>query len=183
MKIFSSLNYDKYAEWIYHYRTFILLFTSLLTFFAITYIPNITVKNDSDKFTLDKNNPVIKSQKHFNSLFGSDEYIYLLIESDSTNNWNILKVVQSVTEHIKDLEGVKNVLSLIDAERIEWIPVFNTIVPTPAPIFGNKFEQIDIDTLKTILGNSSFYFGNLVSNDLSKFNVIINLESKDGVQF
>ena len=183
MKIFSSLNYDKYAEWIYHYRIFILLFTSLLTIFAITYIPEITVKNDSDKFSLDENNPVIKSQKLFNSLFGSDEYIYLLIESDSTNNWNILKVVQSVTEQIKDLEGVKNVLSLIDAERIEWIPVFNTIVPTPAPIFGNKFEQIDIDTLKTILGNSSFYFGNLVSNDLSKFNVIINLESKDGVDY
>ena len=178
MKIKFFFNIDQYSKFIFQYRVVIILIVSILTVTSLFFIPKLKVKNDSAKFSLNRNDPVIKSQEFFDSLFGSNEYVYLLIETDSANNKNILASIHAITDMIRDIKGVKSVFSLTDAEKIEWIPFLNILIPTPVPIFKNKTEQIDLDSLQKIFKNSNIYFDNVVTKDFTRFNVIINLEKK-----
>ena len=178
MKKIFFFNIDQYSKFIFHYRAVIILIVSIITVTSLIFIPKLKVKNDSTKFSLNREDPVVKSQEFFDSLFGSNEYIYLLIETDSSNNKNILGSIHCITDMIRDIKGVKSVFSLTDAEKIEWIPFLNILIPTPVPIFKNKTEQIDIDSLQKIFRNSNIYFDNVVTKDFTRFNVIINLEKK-----
>lgn len=178
MKKIFSFDFEKYSKFIFQYRVLILIMVFIITFIALTYISGLKVKNDSDKFSLDKADPVIKSQEFFNSLFGSNDYIYLLIETDSTDNKNILETIYTITDKIREIKGVKSVFSITDAEKIVWVPTFNMLIPASVPIFKNRNVLFDINNLKTIFRNSNIYLDNVVTNDFTKFNIIINLENK-----
>ena len=182
MKKIFLFDFEKYSKFILQFRVLILILTFILTLIALTYIPKLKVKNDSDKFSLNKEDPVIKSQEFFNSLFGSNDYIYLLIETDSTYNKNILETIYTITDKIRELKGVKSVFSITDAEKIVWVPTFNILIPASVPIFKNRNEQFDINDLKTIFRNSNIYLNNVVTKDFTRFNLIINLENKSDAE-
>ena len=88
-----NINYDKCALFIFKYKVVILLIFCILTLLAFTSLSGLRVRNDSNKFSLNNDDPVIKEQQFADSLFGSSEYVFLLIESDSTIDKNLFRTI------------------------------------------------------------------------------------------
>ncbi len=177
MKKSFHIDYDRYSGALINNRTKILTLTIILTCFAIYFLPDLRVKNNSAKFLPGGENQVIKSQKLFDTLFNSTDYIYLLVESDSSPGNSLFNDINTISKKIKKLNGVKGVFSITDAERIEWMNVLGDLIPVsvPAGIPGNS----DTASYFNFIRNSGIYTGNVVTDDFKYFNIIINVEKPD----
>ena len=173
-----NINYDKCALFIFKYKVVILLIFCILTLLAFTSLSGLRVRNDSNKFSLNNDDPVIKEQQFADSLFGSSEYVFLLIESDSTIDKNLFRTIYSISGEIKNIKGVKSVYSITDAEKIEWKHVFNILIPSSVPVYLNNYTNFDLSKFEEDIRSSKVYVNNVVSGDFKKFNIIINIEKK-----
>jgi uncharacterized protein len=145
----------------------------MITIFFALWLPQLKVENISEKFGLSKDDPLLHDLKLLDSLFGSYQYIYLGIHSPDGLNKEILHTVGIITDRIRQADYASDVISLTNAERVVWVPYFDSFIPQTRPLVT---ETPNLNTLTSRLLSSPLYLNNIISNDLHRFNIIIQLK-------
>ncbi len=104
-------------HWILKYRLIIILITIGLTIGALSLLPRIEVNPDLDKYIPDH----IENKKYLkelDSIFGGNEMIMVLLQTEDVVNFKTLNRVKLITEELVELEGLQSCLSPFDVQDI-----------------------------------------------------------------
>jgi len=106
-------------------------------------------------------------------IFGGDEMILIIIESEDVLNRETLSRVRSINKELKKLKGIDETLSLFDAKRIKGED--GAMIVDPAVSSIPETQENREDLRKEISGNKLVYKV-LVSEDFTRTAIIATLE-------
>jgi hypothetical protein len=155
----------------FRYLNLILFF--LVLGFAFTGLSKISTDSGWDKWLLDKS-PLKHAEDEFKEIFGNNDYVAVLVESDNIFQPEILEKIRELGNELKqNIPFADDVLSVTDCEfttgakdEIKIINLVPQIIPT------NKNE---LDNIKKMALSKELLNGKLVSADSTESWIILRL--------
>ena len=96
-----NLFFGRYASWSIRHRWAVLLCT-LVAIIAIGFgLPRFRTSSSFESYFLE-NDPMLVKTREFKDIFGNDNYVALLVESDSLFSHGTLTLLRELTEELKD---------------------------------------------------------------------------------
>ncbi|MCF8001119.1 MAG: MMPL family transporter [Halanaerobiales bacterium] len=156
------------------HKVIVLIFLIILTFVALLGAQNLRL-NSSDEAFFPKDSPTIQKYDRFKEIFGNEDYVFIMIESDNIFSYKSLSYIQNLTEDIeKRLPFVEEVTSITNVDYMEA----NNGNLKVTKLIGNKIPKSE-KKLKQIkekaLGQKS-YVGSIITKDAKSTGIIINIE-------
>jgi hypothetical protein len=151
-----------FAQQILCWRWFVLLIIAGLTVFFVSQLRYLRMDNANENFVTE-GDPTTKLMDKFRLLFGNDDFVYLLIETDGFFHPDTIRRIKALAEdleahvpHLKDMKFLGNVEYVQGvAGGIETLDLIDG-VPTTAPA---------LDQARARAMNEPLYLDNLISRD------------------
>ncbi|MBX7148020.1 MMPL family transporter [bacterium] len=102
--------FEKMGSWVWNYKTYITILALVLTLFLAPFAGTIKPDNSFEAIAVRNDPNIILSQK-MSQIFGSDEYMSIMYETDDAFSASSLAVTQKVTQYLKT-QPYTEVLSL-----------------------------------------------------------------------
>ncbi|MCU0461850.1 MAG: MMPL family transporter [Bacteroidales bacterium] len=106
-----KIKIENIARFIIRNRIYILILIFIITAVSLTQLKKLRVFNDLTIW-IDRSSDEYSKYREFIRDFGNDESIILLYHSDSLSTNSHLKLNYQITDSLKAIKGVKNVISL-----------------------------------------------------------------------
>ncbi|MTI61141.1 MAG: hypothetical protein FH762_14400 [Firmicutes bacterium] len=156
------------------YKYLILLLLFGLTILGFLGMQKLEFDSSNDAF-LPENDPVVIKNDKFKEIFGNDEFVFILVESDEIFSHNVLQYIKELTEDLEDnLPFVDEVTSLANLDYIETEgdrliidDLIKEIVPT---------EQETLNDLKNKILAKKTYVGKIITEDCQKTGIIVTFQ-------
>ena len=153
----------KVAQKIVRFKWPIVIIVLALTVYLGMNIPGLKINSDLIS-ALPDDDPAAKLSKEVGDKFGGNATCYIAYETDNVFKPQVMADIKTLTDSIKDLEGVSSVTSLtnvIDIKGSEWgLEIGNLVDEYELP---NTKEALD--SLKNRIFSKEMYRGSLVSED------------------
>ena len=154
--------FARLAECILRWRWFILLMVSVTTIFAFHEMRKIKMDNSNESFFL-PGDPTKQLMDKFRDIFGNDDFVYVLIETDNFFKPETIRMIKTLAEdlekhvpHVKDVKFLGNVEYVEGVEDgIEISDLIEEIPETP--------EEMKLIIRRAM--NEPLYLDNLISRD------------------
>lgn len=173
--MFNSF-FARWAEIIIRIRMLVLVVVFALTaFFAWAISEYMIVENSFDTF-FPKNDPNVADFDRFNEIFGTKNFIFILVETEKPLSIDTLKKVDALT---RDLE--------------ENVPYVDDVVsPTNAEILVGSEDSIEVNKLRDhfddpkrfealveLFSKKAIYKNGIISADKKHLGILLNTVSRD----
>ncbi len=166
---------DKLAKFVKKYSTFIIIFVLLITVVMGYFALQINIEAGI-KDMLPENNKVVTKYDEVQDTFGGMAFAAIMIEDEEIIDTSTLKKIERMSSELKNIEGVKEVKSLTNIDKIEssagGIEVNQFIKEIP----NNKEE---VQKIKDELLSRDQYLGKIVTKDFKSTMVLAEIEDRD----
>ncbi len=113
-----SGNKPREGNFIIQYRWWIISSTILITLVFAFLLPRAEMDPDVDHYIPQSMTSRINTQK-IEEIFGGDEILMVILETDDILNKKTLERIQTITEEFESLSGVKKVISLTNSKDLK----------------------------------------------------------------
>ncbi len=111
-----NLFFGRYASWSIRHRGWVLLATVLLIVGLGFGLPRFRTYSSFENYFLE-NDPMLLKTREFKEIFGNDNFVAVLIESDSLFSAGTLRLLREFTQELKDsISYADKITSLTDLE-------------------------------------------------------------------
>jgi predicted RND superfamily exporter protein len=155
---------DRLASTIIHLRIPIILVTLLVTVWLGSYIPGIKF-DSSSKGSIPHGDPEHAFFKETIETFGNDQVSVVVVdlpEEGGIFNRSTLEKIDRITGTIRKLEGVEDVISLMNAR---YLTGAEELLHTPRVIPAIPEDQEEMDELREFVLGNDLFLKTLVSSD------------------
>ncbi|MDZ7719174.1 MAG: MMPL family transporter [Balneolaceae bacterium] len=164
---------ERFGNFITAYPKSVISGIVLLSFLAIYPASNIRTDFDLEGF-YPQNDPVLKDYALLEQEFGRDDNAMLIgFKTDSLFSRDVLADLQEMTDQFKEIEDIKNVLSLWDAQQVQSS---DNSLEFSSYLESNNFEVIDLDRLKKEMTSDPLLSGYLVNESGTATSIVLMIE-------
>jgi uncharacterized protein len=167
-----KIKLENIARFIIRNRIYILILIFIITAVSLTQLRKLRVFNDLTIW-IDRSSDEYSKYKELIRDFGNDESIILLYHSDSLSTNSHLKLNYQITDSLKAIKGVKNVISLATIK----IPSSSVAGPAMVPLLPKATNHPEI--IKNRILSYKTYVDFIISNDFktTSFTIISDSSS------
>lgn len=154
----------------------VLTFALTITLTTIFIIPifNLKINPDLESYLPDEIQSKIDTEK-INNIFGKNEPVIIIFESENILNTNTLKRIQNITNELENYDNFSKIYSITNAKEIINVNDFLTIKPLIENIPQSTNE---IKTLKKKIIENDMVYKFIVSKDFTYSMIIANNNKK-----
>ena len=163
----------KTANWIIKFRWVIIIGFILLTALMATQIPNAEIEPDL-KEALPKHMKSKVNTDKIEEIFGGDDMIMILFETNDVLNKETLTRVKKISKKLNRVKGVNKVMSLFDLKNIYGQDGAMIVDPAVKRIPKNAQQK---EQLRESIINNNIVYGTVVSEDFKYTSIIAKLDS------
>ena len=163
----------KTADWIIKFRWYIIIGFVSLTAIIGTQIPKAEIEADMSESLPSDMCSKINNDK-IEEIFGGDDMLLLLFETDDVLNKETLLRVKNISKKIKRIKGVSKVMSLFDLKNIHGEGGAMIIDPAVKRIPKNTKQR---EKLREELKNNNMVYEVVVSKDFKITAIIARLSA------
>lgn len=154
-----------------------LVFMLILILIAISYLGLEKLEVDSSNETFfAKDDPIIVNNNEFKKIFGNEEFIFILIESNEIFSHDVLDKIKQLSNDLEEnIPFCKEVTSLTNLEYMEtegYNLVINNLIGEHIPEDEEKLNEIKEKAL-----SKKSYVDTIISKDTKKTGIIITFEN------
>lgn len=132
--------------------------------------------DSSNEAFLPADDPLIIKNDQFKEIFGSEEFVFILVESDDVFTYNVLKYVRELSEDIKEnLPFVREVTSITNVDIIDSQDnnlIIEELIKDEIP----KDKEI-LTQLKEKILSKKIYVDRIITPDARKTGIIISMDN------
>jgi hypothetical protein len=149
----------------------------ILILIAISYLGLEKLEVDSSNETFfAKDDPIIVNNNEFKKIFGNEEFIFILIESNEIFSHDVLDKIKQLSNDLEEnIPFCKEVTSLTNLEYMEtegYNLVINNLIGEHIPEDEEKLNEIKEKAL-----SKKSYVDTIISKDTKKTGIIITFEN------
>ena len=157
-----------------------IFFLILLSLISLLGLPKFQLDASSDTLLLD-NDPDLKTYRENSRKYGSSDFLVIAF----TPNKDIftvetLSLLKSLVEDLKNVNGIKNVLSLFDVPLLKYSE--QSISELAENVVTLSTENVNLKKAKYEFENNEVYRGLLISEDLKTIAFQMSLEENQEYQ-
>ncbi len=135
----------------------------------IAFSPFVKTVNNVDYFTLE-DDPDVEFYDRFKEIFGNDEFFVIAFEQPDIFTKKNLNLIKDITKELENIEEVRDVISLANADDIEGGPDYFEVKKFLKDVPENKDE---LERLKREAINNPLYVKNLISPDARTAAIVV----------
>ncbi len=132
--------------------------------------------NSNDEAFFPEDSPTLKKYDRFKEIFGSEEYIFILVESEQIFNYDVLKYIDDLSQDINEnLPFVKKVTSLTNIEYLQATDnnlIIEDLFKGGIPKDPEKLNQVK----DKVLAKKS-YVGSIITADAKSTGIIVQIKA------
>lgn len=151
------------------YRWWIIAATALMVLFAIFQMPRITINPDLESYLPDQIESR-KNSKTISDIFGDEEPLLIVIESEDVLSESTLSRIDDLTYQFEMEDAISSVLSLMQMQRIHSEE--GMMLVDPLIQFTPQTDE-ERETLRQEIKDNELVYGLLVSEDFKKSVIIL----------
>ncbi len=157
-----------------NHKIIVLILLIALVVISVMGAQNLRLDSSDEQF-FPENSVTFQKYDRFKEIFGNEDYIFLLVESDNVFNYNTLKYIRKLTRDLEEnLPFVDEVTSLANIEYLEAAD--NNI--DVGKLIGDKIpedkEELNFLRKKALAQRS--YVGSIITEDAKSTGVIIEFK-------
>lgn len=155
-------------------RILFLLLVLIGIIFGILGMRRIKIDTSNDEI-YGEETEIIQIKKKFNRIFGNEEFIFILIESDEIINYETLNYIDGLSRDLdENLPFVKRIVTLTD---IEYINVIDGDLYVDNLVGENiPKDKIILNDIKKKILSKEVYLDRIITGDTKKTGIIIEFE-------
>ena len=166
---------NKLAKFVKNHSTFIIVMVAIITVIMGYYALQIEIEAGI-KDMLPENNSVVERYEDVQDTFGGMAFAAIMLEDDEIIDASSIKKIEKMTSELETIEGVNEVKSLTNIEKIEGsvsgIEVNEFIKSLPE-------NKRDSQKIKEDLLNHDQYLGKIVTKDFKSTMLLAEIEDED----
>ena len=169
----TSAIFTRLAETMLSFKWLLLVLVAGLTIFAFSHMQNLRFDNSNEVWFVE-GDPTVKLLDKFRDVFGNDDFVILLFESENFFEPDNIRLLKSLADALEDeVPYLKDITWLGNVEYIESTPdgisvyeLLESIPETP-----DKMAEIRKKAL-----NESSYINSLIAQDGSAYTIVLEME-------
>ncbi len=158
---------------IIRFRWWIIIGLILLNLFAIAGMKRIQIDTSMENWFL-KDDPLVVAKEEFEDIFGSNDYVAVLVEADDVFSPEILKMMRELGQELKTkLPYADKLMSITDMDFTRGTEeglIVGNIVPDEVPT-----DPEEIDEIKNLAFSKKFLVNRLFSDDCKQAWILLRL--------
>ena len=166
---------NKLAKFVKNYSTFIIVMVAIITVIMGYYAFQIEIEAGI-KDMLPEDNKVVEKYDDIQDTFGGMAFAAIMVEDDEIIDTSSLKKIDKITTELKGIEGVDEVKSLTNIEKIEGS--FNGIEVNEF-VAGLPKSNEESQNIKEDLLSHDQYLGKIVTEDFKSTVILAEIEDQD----
>jgi predicted RND superfamily exporter protein len=168
--------WESIARLVLRYRLIWLLLLLSVTSFMAFHASKVQLSYDFTR-TIPTDNPKYKEYQEFRKRFGDDgNMLFVAVQSDKLFNANVFADYVALTEQLKKVPGVDDVLGFSNA--VNLIRDSATQKFKALPIFSPPYTQARIDSAKAVLLGLPFYRGLLYNPETNTWLTMVKVNKE-----
>ncbi|MGM0438777.1 MAG: hypothetical protein ACQEQD_10970, partial [Bacillota bacterium] len=166
---------NKLAKFVKNYSTFIIVMVAIITVIMGYYALQIEIEAGI-KDMLPEDNKVVKRYEDVQDTFGGMAFAAIMLEDEEIIDSPTLKKIENMTSELETIEGVSEVKSLTNIEKIEGSASGIEVNEFVKDLPQNKEES---QKIKDDLLSRDQYLGKIVTEDFKSTVLLAEIEDED----
>ncbi len=173
----KSLN-DNFARYatniIFEYKYFIFISIFLLLLTGFYGMQRLQMDSSNESF-MAENDPTILKNEEFKDLFGSEEFLFILVESDDIFTYETLRLIRELTEDLEEnLPFAGDITSITNLDYIEGRDdrlVIDNLIGEDIPT-----DQNVLNNIRNKLISNKLYLDRIISGDSKMTGIVVDFK-------